>query len=144
MPEKPLREAVALVFREGDKVWAFKRSMSKNVYQGLWSLPSTYLEEGESVAQAANRLAQRKLGLESVTLAPTPLGESGAIEKEKIFLSMKDYEVLSYVGTISFNREEYTEERLVTPQELLELVNAQEVEDKGECTKMFLRAEGLI
>jgi ADP-ribose pyrophosphatase YjhB (NUDIX family) len=144
MSEKPLREAVALVFREGDKVRAFKRSMSKSVYQGLWSIPSTYIEEGESVTETANRLAQKKLGLESVTLALTPLGESGAVEKENIFLSMTDYEVLSYIGTISFNPEEYTEQRLVTPKELYELVMAQEVEDKGECTKTFLRAEGLM
>ncbi len=144
MSEKPLREAVALVFRECEKVWAFKRSMSKTVYQGLWSIPSTYIQAGESVTEAANRLAQKKLCLESVTLAPTPLGESGAVEKEKIFLSMKDYEVLSYIGTITFNPDEYTERKLVTPQELLELVSAQEAEDKGECTKTFLRSEGLL
>lgn len=144
MKEKELREALALVFREGDKVRAFKRSMTKNVYQGLWSIPSTYIEEGESVAEAANRLAQRKLGLESLTLAPTSFGESGVVEKEKIFLSMTDYEVVSYVGEISFNPEEYVEERLVTPQELYDLVSAQKVEDKGECTKTFLKSEGLI
>lgn len=123
---------------------AFKRSMTKSVYQGLWSIPSTYVEEGESAAEAANRLAQIKLGLESVILAPLPLGESGAVEKEKIYLSMKDYEVISYVGEISFNPEEYVEERLVTPQELYDLVSAQKVEDKGECTKTFLKSEGLI
>lgn len=144
MQKKPLREAVALVFREGDKVWAFKRSMTKSVYQGLWSIPSTYIEEGESVAEAANRLAKHKLGLERVTLSPLPLGESGAVEKEKIFLSMTDYEVVSYVGEISFNPEEYTEQRLVTLQELYGLVSAQDVEDKGECTKTFLKSEGLI
>jgi ADP-ribose pyrophosphatase YjhB (NUDIX family) len=144
MKEKELKEAIALVFKEGDKVWAFKRSMSKTVYQGLWSIPSTYIEAEESVAEAANRLAQKKLGLQSVVIAPRPLGESGAVEKEKIFLSMQDYEVLSYIGTITFNLDEYVEERLVTPQELLELVNAQDVADKGECTKTFLRAEGLI
>ena len=144
MQGKPLREAVALVFREGNKVRAFKRSMTKSVYQGLWSIPSTYVEEGESAAEAANRLAQIKLGLESVILAPLPLGESGAVEKEKIYLSMKDYEVISYVGEISFNPEEYVEERLVTPQELYDLVSAQKVEDKGECTKTFLNSEGLI
>ncbi len=144
MQGKPLREAVALVFREGNKVRAFKRSMTKSVYQGLWSIPSTYVEEGESAAEAANRLAQIKLGLESVILAPLPLGESGAVEKEKIYLSMKDYEVISYVGEISFNPEEYVEERLVTPQELYDLVSAQKVEDKGECTKTFLKSEGLI
>lgn len=144
MQEKPLREAVALVFRDGDKVWAFKRSITKNVYQGLWSIPSTYLKEGESINDAANRLAREKLGLESVALAPAALGESGAVEKEKIFLSMKDYEVISYVGAISFNPGEYTEQRLVSPHELYELVSSQDVEDKGECTKTFLRTEGLI
>lgn len=144
MQGKPLREAVALVFREDDRVRAFKRSMTKNVYQGLWSIPSTYVEEGESVAEAANRLAKHKLGLESVTLASLPLGESGAVEKEKIFLSMTDYEGVSYVGEISFNPEEYTEQRLVTPQELYELVSTQDVEDKGDCTKTFLKSEGLI
>ncbi len=144
MQKKPLREAVALVFREGDKVWAYKRSMSKNVYRGLWSIPSTYIEESESVVQAANRLAQKKLGLDCVMLASAPLGESGAVEKEKIFLSMTDYEVVSYVGEISLNPEEYTEQRLVTPQELYELVSTQDVEDKGECTKTFLKSEGFL
>lgn len=144
MKEKPLREAVALVFRDGDKVWAFKRSITKNVYQGLWSIPSTYLKEGESINGAANRLAREKLGLKSVVLAPTALGESGAVQKEKIFLSMKDFEVISYVGAISFNPEEYTEQRLVSPHELYELVSSQDAEDKGECTKTFLKAEGLV
>ena len=142
MSEKPIRHAVALVFREGESLWAFRRSETKEVYKGLWSLPSTYLEEGESATEAANRLAYRKLGLQSVTIAALPLGNSGLQEKPHWYLDMSVYEVVSYEGVLSISPEEYLEMRLVSPQELYDLVQAQQVEDAGECTKTFLKTEG--
>lgn len=142
MSDKSLRQAVALVFREGDSLWTFRRSETKEVYKGLWSIPSTYLEEGESTAAAANRLASRKLGLQSVTIACIPLGNSGPQDKPEWYLDMAVYEVESYDGALSISPDEYLEMRLVSPRELYDLVNAQSVEDAGECTKTFLKTEG--
>lgn len=144
MSDKPLRQAVALVFREGDQVWAFRRSETKEVYKGLWSIPSTYVEDGESAVAAAARVASRKLGLQSVTTAPLPLGNSGPQEKPDWYLDMAVYEVVSYEGAFSISPGEYVEMRLVSTQELYDLVNAQQVEDAGECTKTFLKSEGFL
>ena len=143
MNKKSVRKAIALVFREGDKIRAFKRSMTKSVYAGLWSLPSTYLKEHEDAATAANRLVQRKLGLQGVAINEMPIGNSGHKEKPEWILDMTAYEVLSWEGDISFAETEYMEERLVTLEELAKLVAQQDVEDAGECTKTFLRSEGL-
>ena len=87
-------------------------------------------------------MAYRKLGLQSVTIAALPLGNSGLQEKPHWYLDMSVYEVVSYEGVLSISPEEYLEMRLVSPQELYDLVQAQQVEDAGECTKTFLKTEG--
>jgi hypothetical protein len=43
-----------------------------------------------------------------------------------------------------FDTDEYTEERLVTPEELLELIHNENDGELGECPKTFLKSEGII
>ena len=122
MDQKPLKEAISLIFRHGNKVWVFKRSDNKKTHPSAWSLPSTYIHQGETIAETANRLVRRKLGLDSVILHPEPLGQSPVVDKEMFLLQMTDYLVDSYSGVIAFDPSEYTEKRLVTAAELLNLI----------------------
>ena len=144
MSDKPLKKAISLIFREGEQVRVFKRSMSKETYPGVWSLPSTYLAETETATEAANRLVRRKLGLESVELESLPIGESQIVDKQTYLLQMTDYKVLGYEGSIVIDPQEYTEELPVLPSELLVLINRENAGIMGECTKTFLQSEGVI
>lgn len=144
MSEKPLKKAISLIFKEGDKVWVFKRSLQKEAHPGAWSLPSTYIHEDEKVTETAQRVVKRKLGLQSVSLQSEPLGVSPVVEKDTYYLQMADYIVMSYEGILTFDAEEYTQQRLVTAMELLSLINDENEGEMGECTRTYLKSEGVI
>lgn len=144
MNEKPHKTAISLVFKESDKVLALKRSPNKESFPNAWSIPSTYIHEGESPSDAANRLVKRKLNLESVTLEETPIGTSGVVDRGKYTFEMTDYTVKEYTGDISYNTDEYTGMRWVTKEELLTLINTENNGEMGECTRTFLTSEEVL
>ncbi len=135
---KEFRAAIALVFKQDDKVLVLKRSLTKETFPGAWSLPSTFVYEGETVEETANRLVKRKLGLESVVLEEKPLGVSSVVDRGDYDFVMSDYVVKSLVGEICFDTAEYTEMRFLTVPELVELINTDNGGVMGECTKTFL------
>ncbi len=135
---KEFKSAIALVFRLHNQVLVLKSSLNKDTFPGAWSLPSTYVYEGETVEETANRLVKRKLKLESVVLEEKPLGVSPVVDRGDYDFVMSDYEVKSYVGEIGFDSAEYTEMRYVTIPELVELINNDNGGVMGECTKTFL------
>lgn len=57
---------------------------------------------------------------------------------------MTDYEVSDYEGAFKLNRDEYSEFKWATPEELLELIKKDNSGEMGECTRTFLKSEGLI
>lgn len=143
MLKKELKPAISIVFRDGNTVLVLKRSLFKETFPGAWSLPSTYVN-GENVAVAANRLVKRKLLIDEVVLKPDFIGVSPIVEKDTFFLHMTDYEVDSFKGEISFDKDEYVEMRWVTPVELLDLITTENHGEIGECTRTFLISEGLL
>ncbi len=80
---KPERKAISLVFKNPEgKILTTKRSIKKDSFPGFWSLPSTYLQENETIQASAERLAREKLGLKRANLLVTPIG-SGVDERDK-------------------------------------------------------------
>lgn len=141
---KDFKEAISLVFRDGVKVLVLKRSSNKVSFPNAWSIPSTYIHDGESVTETANRLVKRKLGLKQVILNVVPLGASPVVDRGEYDFKMTDYVVESQKGEIDFDAGEYTEMRWVTPAELLDLINRENNGEMGECTRTFLTSENLL
>ena len=141
---KEFREAIALVFQDDEKILVLKRSPNKESFPNAWSIPSTYIHEGEISAEAANRLVKRKLNLASVTLKKEPIGISDIVDRGSYDFQMTDFEVESYVGDIVFNPEEYIEMKWVAPVELKNLIETENDGEMGECTRTFLKSKNLI
>lgn len=135
---KDFKSAIALIFRQDGRVLVLKRSLTKETFPGAWSLPSTYVYEGETREETANRLVKRKLGLASVILEEKPLGVSPVVDRGDYDFVMSDYEVKNFVGEICFDSAEYTEMKFVTIPELVELIQNDNDGVMGECTKTFL------
>lgn len=138
-----IRNAISLVFKSAEKVFVVRRSSSKPSYPGAWSIPSTYVHDGEDVAHAAKRLVQNKLGLSDVTLGSI-IGVSPIVNRGTHELQMTDILVDSSVGEFVLNLDEYTESRWVTVKELAELIERENGGQMGECTKTLLKSEGLL
>ncbi|MEE9216871.1 MAG: A/G-specific adenine glycosylase [Anaerolineales bacterium] len=72
----PLRQAVAAVIQEGEKLLIFRRPES-GLLGGLWGFPSGYIETGESNQPALRRVVKEQLGLEiEVELPLSPLAHT--------------------------------------------------------------------
>lgn len=138
------KKAISLVFKDGEKVLVLKRSPSKASFPNAWSFPSTYVQDGESLEETAERLVKRKLGIDKIVLNKLPIGTSPVVDRGDYHLQMTDYAVDSYEGEIEFNPTEYTAMKWVTPDELLQLIQEENNGKLGECTKTFLRAEKLL
>ena len=142
---KKIRRAISLIIRNKEgKVFVVRRSPNKNSFPGCLSFPAVYLEDEESFSEAANRLVQEKLGLESVRIKPRPLGVSGVVERKDSMLEMHDFEVEEWRGEIRLNPEEYTEFLWLTPLELRGSISSENNGAMGECTRTFLKSEGLL
>jgi ADP-ribose pyrophosphatase YjhB (NUDIX family) len=141
---KDFRKAISLVFWDKEKVLVLRRSELKESFPGAWSIPSTYIHSDETLQETANRLAKRKLNIEDVVLSEVPLGISPIVDRGEYDFVMTDYLVKNYSGNITFNTEEYTEMRWVTPVELLQLINVENGGQMGECTRVFLTSEQLL
>jgi isopentenyldiphosphate isomerase len=141
---KVFKQALSLVFRDGEKVLVLKRSPHKESFPSAWSIPSTYIHGDETPQETANRLIKRKLGIQNITLDQTPLGISPVVDRGDYEFQMTDYVVKSYQGNIEFDPNEYTELRWVTPQELLILIKNENRGEMGECTRTFLTSEKLL
>ena len=139
---KPYRQAIALIFYNDNKVLTVKRSGLSDSFPNFWSLPSTWLAEGETTLQAAQRLTQRKLGLHSIHVAQKPVGHSEA-DRGTYILQMSDYEVIEPYGDIRLNPEIYVDMRWVTPQELKKVIDKEHNGVMGECCRAFLQSKGL-
>lgn len=140
---KELRQAISLIFKKDNKVFVVKRSDKKESFPNFWSIPSTYIHEGETPTIAANRLAAKKLGVSNIVLDKNPIGVSDVVEREKDKLQMTDFNVISYDGELTLNPNEYTEYRWLSSQELKELLEKEHNGVMGECTRTFLKSEGL-
>jgi 8-oxo-dGTP pyrophosphatase MutT (NUDIX family) len=89
-PTKSLRKAVSLVFRKDALVFIAKRSPTKDSYPSAWSLPSTYIHDGETKVDAAKRLAKTKLNLTNVTIGDESVGVSAVVDRGEYLLQMED------------------------------------------------------
>ncbi len=143
MVDKELKKAISLVFKDGDKILTVRRSQSKSSFPNCWSLPSTFIHEGETVSDAATRLAMKKLNLENISLEES-IGISDSADRGDFILVMEDFLVGSYEGAITLGPDEYTELRWVTAKELMLLIETDNQGAIGECTRTFLKSEGLI
>lgn len=141
---KLLKNAISLIFKNPKgKTLTVKRSLTKDSFPGFWSLPSTYLQENEGIQDAVNRLAREKLGLKDIKILDDPIG-IGIEEREKYTLHMEDYEVIKFEGNLNLNVKEYIEMRWVRPLELKELLAKEHGNQMGECTRVYLKAEGYL
>lgn len=141
---KSFKKAISLVFKVGDKVLVLKRSPDKASFPSAWSLPSTYVQDGESLEATSERLVKRKLGIDKIVLNKTSIGTSPIVDRGDYDFQMTDYEVTSHEGEIDFNPTEYTDMKWLTPAELLGLIQVENNGKMGECTKTFLRSEKLL
>lgn len=140
---KETKQALSLVFRDGENVFIVRRSEDKKSFPGFWSIPSTHIHKGESKEDAANRLGAKKLGISNIKLQEKPIGVSEVVERESDMLQMTDVLVTSYEGALTLNPEEYTEYTWVNPEELKNLLEEESGDEMGECTRVFLKSEGL-
>ena len=69
---------------------------------------------------------------------------SPVVDRGDHLLQMSDFLVKEYQGEIKLNEDEYTEMKWVTPRELKELIETENNGEMGECTRNFLRYQGLI
>lgn len=142
---KEIKQAISLVIRDGkNRIFVVKRSPHKNTFPGHFSLPAANLQVGESFGEAAKRVARDKLGLNDAHIKNNPLAVSEVVERPKNLLKMFDYEVTKVDGEFALNEVEYTEYKWMTSNELMEYIKNECDGEMGECTRNFLRTEGLL
>ncbi|NQV12535.1 NUDIX hydrolase [Candidatus Uhrbacteria bacterium] len=135
--KKDNKNAISLIFHgEEGKVLIVKRSDAKESFPGFWSLPSTYIHDDESPLEAANRLAQRKLGIDSVSLGRS-IG-SNKRDKGDLVLTMEDFEVASFTGELKLDPDEYTDLKWLTKDGLRKLLEVEHDGKMGQCCEVFL------
>lgn len=140
-----LKQAISLVFRDDEnKVFVVRRALHKNTFPGCLSLPAMNLKERELFKDAANRLVQNKLGLKSVKISTEPLEVSPVVERPENMLKMFDYLVEERVGEFLLNPSDYIEGKWMSSEDLLKVIQAENDGVMGECTRNFLRYEGLL
>lgn len=89
--EKPVKDAVFVVVRkpgEPDTFLAVKRPEDDEDLPGVWGLPATSLDEGESMADGVKRVGREKLGVE---LAVGDRIGTGTVERDAYVLHGEEY-----------------------------------------------------
>jgi ADP-ribose pyrophosphatase YjhB (NUDIX family) len=86
---KPLKQSISLVIEGPGGLLLVRRPEDDDDLPGLWGLPATSLEEGETEEEAVRRTGRAKLGVEVRPLRP--LGEATG-ERPAYRIRMRDWE----------------------------------------------------
>ncbi|HSX34629.1 MAG TPA: NUDIX hydrolase [Candidatus Saccharimonadales bacterium] len=91
-PNKPMRNAIAVVLRSNAHPGAFLAVLRPNEggdLQGIWGLPAVRMRPGELPEDAARRVCREKLGCEAVPLRLTGTMFQKRPEYDMFFMDME-------------------------------------------------------
>lgn len=129
-----MRKALSLIFSEKGKILVVRRTLIKQTHAGLWSLPSTYIGEAETLKSAAERLAKNKLGIDAINIEDVPLGIFEGEHVEGGFdFEMKDYKVMNYDSAIHLNQNEYTDLKWISADRIEDFIKVENNGVVGYC-----------
>lgn len=102
---KPIKHAISIVLLNKNKETLFAlRNKHKKSYPNTWSLPSHFVEEGETFEDTIKRIGKNKLGCE---LEKDFLLKENKFEREKFILFMHVYQVKLISGKPKVNTTSY-------------------------------------
>ncbi|MCX6728363.1 MAG: NUDIX domain-containing protein [Candidatus Saccharibacteria bacterium] len=127
--EKPTKHAVSVVIKKDNKTLFALRSPKKKEFPLVWSLPSHFMEPGETYTDTIKRIGTYKLG---VDLEPICLLNEGYGERDDFKLFMHDYLVKVKVGEPHICSDDYTQLVWEDAETFLPTVKV-----KGDCTRLY-------
>jgi len=138
---KPIKSAVAFVVYNKDKskVLAVQRPSDDEDLPNVWGLPAGSLKDKETFEQAVLRSGKEKLGVKLKIIKQI---NEGKLERDKIILHMKEYEVEIEDGKPSVPQKvdgitQYQKLKWSTPDKL------KEAAQKGSlCSRLYLSSIG--
>ena len=95
--EKPIKQSVAVLIRNGDRILTTRRPDDDDELPGVWGLPAGTFQPAESLENLIARIGTRKLG---VVLTPIRKLTEGSQDRPAYRLQMELWEV-SMEGTPS-------------------------------------------
>lgn len=127
---KPVRNAVSVIIQSqgGETLFAL-RSQYKESYPLVWSLPSHFMNAGESPEDTIRRIGRHKLGVE---LQPGELVNEGYGERVKYKLFMHDYIATVTGGNPCINSDDFVELRWSEPTKQLDSMI-----EMGDCCRLY-------
>jgi 8-oxo-dGTP diphosphatase len=137
---KPLKQSISLVIEGPDGLLLVRRPEDDDELPGLWGLPATSLEEGETEEEAVRRAGRAKLGVEVRPLHP--IGEA-TDERPFYRIRMRDWEAQLVSGRPAVPQPgpgtQYDELRWGDAAELAPAARAGSV-----CCRVLLRSRGVV
>lgn len=132
--DKPIRHAVSIILKNehGQTLFAL-RSAHKESYPNTWSLPSHFVNEGESYPDTIRRIGRHKLGVE---LEPGELFNEGRADRGAFILFMHDYAARIVEGTPTLHSDDYSALAWEDAE-----VQFSRMDEMGECCRLY--KEGL-
>lgn len=127
--EKPIKHAISVVIKKGNKTLFALRSPNKKEFPLVWSLPSHFMKPGETHEGTIIRIGKNKLG---VGLKAVRLLNEGYGERDDFRLFMHDYLVEVLDGEPHICSGDYTQ--LVWEDAETFLPN---LKVKGDCTRLY-------
>jgi len=127
--EKPIKHAISVVIKKGNKTLFSLRSPNKKEFPSVWSLPSHFMEPGEKYIDTIKRVGKHKLG---VNLDVVRLLNEGYGERDDFRLFMHDYLVKIVDGEPHICSDDYTQLVWEDAETFLPTINI-----KGDCTRLY-------
>lgn len=128
--KKPVRRAISIVITNNlDETLFAKRSAKKKSYPLTWSLPSHFMEEGESPEDTIHRIGTGKLGVE---LEVGRLLNEGGADRGSYTLFMSDYEAGITKGEPAIVSDDYIELKWADAKQQLATMQSM-----GSCCRLY-------
>lgn len=126
---KPTTHAISVVVKkQDDKTLFVFRSKTMPTFPGVWSLPSTNVESGETHEEAMKRMGKERLG---VTFEPVRMLNEKLVERDDYFLFMHDYEA-TMTGDIELVERYYSNCKWENPERQFAQMSVM-----GDCCKVY-------